>query len=222
MAASTNRGARVLSSLPRAREGRRFGGATVAGLACVLLAGQAGRAQTPAQGLTIGAAVDTAAHNYPAVVEAAARAASAAEAVGEAKAAYLPKLDAVWQLNRATRNNVFGLLLPQSVVPSISGPIGFDSGDSAWGSAAGLLFSYEVFDYGRRAASVNASRAAATTAEALAASARLDASVAAADAFLSALGADQATGAALANVSRLEVLQRAVKSLVDAELRPLT
>jgi outer membrane protein TolC len=164
--------------------------------------------------------VDTAAHKYPAVVEATAKAASAAETVGEAKAVYLPRLDAVWQLNRATRNNVFGLLLPQSVVPSISGPVGFDSRDSAWGSAAGLLFSYEVFDYGRRAASVTASRAAATTAEALAASARLEVSVAAADAFLSALGADQATGAARANVARLEVLQGSVKSLVDAELRP--
>ena len=189
-------------------------------LASLLLAGSGARAQTPATSLTIGAAVDAAAQHYPAVAEAAAKAASAAEAVNEAKAANLPKLDAVWQLNRATRNNVFGLLLPQSVVPSISGPVGFDTADTAWGSAAGLLFSYEVFDYGRRAASVNASRAAATTAEALSAAARLDASVAAADAFLAALGADQATGAARANVVRLEVLQRAVKSLVDAELKP--
>jgi outer membrane protein TolC len=220
MATGTNRVAHGLHSLLGAPNGRKFGGATVAGLACILLAGQTGHAQTSAQSLTIGAAVDTAAHKYPAVLEAAAKAASAAEAVGEAQAAYLPRLDAVWQLNRATRNNVFGLLLPQSVVPSISGPVGFDSGDSAWGSAAGLLFSYEVFDYGRRAASVNASRAVATTAEALSASARLEAGVAAADAFLSALGADQATGAARANVARLEVLQRAVKSLVDAELRP--
>jgi outer membrane protein len=194
--------------------------AAILGLACVLLAATAVRAQTPVPPLTIGAAVDTAAHKYPAVAEATAKGVSAAEAVNEAKAASLPRLDAVWQLNRATRNNVFGLLLPQSVVPSISGPVGFDSGDSAWGSAAGLLFSYEVFDYGRRAASVGASRAAAATAEALSAGARLDAGVAAADAFLAALGADQAVGAAGANVARLEVLQRAVKSLVDTELKP--
>ena len=42
--------------------------------------------------------------------------------VGAARAAYLPRLDGVWQTNRATVNNVTGLLLPQSVIPSISGP----------------------------------------------------------------------------------------------------
>ena len=50
-------------------------------------------------------------HPAPAVAEAAAKAASAEETINEAKAAYLPRLDAVWQLNRATGNNVFGLLL---------------------------------------------------------------------------------------------------------------
>jgi len=178
------------------------------------------RAQTPAPSWTIGAAVDAAAHQYPGAVEAGAKAAAAAEAVGEAKAAYVPKLDALWQLDRATRNNVFGLLLPQGVVPSISGPVGFHSGESAWGSAAGLLFSVEVFDFGRRAASLDASRAQAATADALAAMARLDAGVSAADAFLSALGADQAMAATGANVARLEVLQRAVRALVDADVKP--
>jgi len=213
-------GGHVPGSTLRARGRRSVRGAAVLTFTSFLLASPEPHAQAPAPALTLGAAVDAAAQHYPAVAEAAAKAASAAEAINEAKAANLPRLDAVWQLNRATRNNVFGLLLPQSVVPSISGPVGFDSGDSAWGSAAGLLFSYEVFDYGRRAASVSASRAAAATAEALSASARLDAGAAAADAFLAVLGADQAAGAARANVARLDVLQRAVKSLVEAELKP--
>ncbi len=133
----------------------------------------------------------------------------------------MPKLDALWQLNRASRNNVFGLLLPQSIVPPISGPVlGTGSFESTWGSAAGLLFSVEVFDFGRRSATLAAARAEAASADAQAVAARLDAGVVAADAYLTALGAQQVTTAARANVERLETLQRTVKAQVDAELKP--
>jgi outer membrane protein len=177
-------------------------------------------AQSPAP-VTIGAAIDAATKDYPGVMEATARAAAATSTVNESRAAYMPRLDALWQLNRASRNNVFGLLLPQSIVPPISGPVlGTDSFESAWGSAAGLLFSAEVFDFGRRSASVNAARAQATSREAEAALARLTAGVAVADAYLTALGAQQTVLAARANVTRLETLHGVIKSQVDAELKP--
>ena len=74
-----------------------------------------------------------------------------------AQSAYLPRLDALWQTNRATANNVFGQLLPQSVIPAISGPVlPSASTQSVWGSAAGALFSWEPFDFGLRAATVRA------------------------------------------------------------------
>jgi outer membrane protein TolC len=178
-------------------------------------------AQTPSRPLTIGAAVEAARRDYPIAVEASARATAASEAVGEIQASYFPRLDGLWQVNRASRNNVFGLLLPQSIVPPISGPVlGTDTIESAWGSAAGLLFSVEVFDFGRRSAALQAARAQAAAGDATAELARLDAGVAAADAYLSALGAQQANVAARANVSRLETLQRTVTAQVDAELKP--
>lgn len=177
-------------------------------------------AQRPAT-LTIEAAIELARREHPSVSEASARASAAAEVVHEARAAYVPRLDALWQLNRATRNNVFGLLLPQNIVPPISGPVlGTDSFESAWGSAAGLLFSVEVFDFGRRSSGVAAAQARAAAADATTEVARLDAGVAAADAYLSALGLEQGVRAARANVERLEVFQRAVKAQVDAELKP--
>lgn len=171
--------------------------------------------------LTINAAVEAALRDYPSAMEAAATATAAKAAVSEAKTAYLPRIDGLFQLNRASRNNVFGLLLPQSVIPSISGPVlGTDSFESAWGSAAGLLFSVEVFDFGRRAASLHVAESQQAVSEAQADLARLSAGVAAADAYLSALGAQQTVIAAQANVSRLEVLGRAIKAQVDAELKP--
>ena len=71
-------------------------------------------AQTaPSQTLTLLDAVELARKNYPAVKESRARAKGAQEGVGLARTAYVPRLDVLWQGNRATRNNVFGLLLPE-------------------------------------------------------------------------------------------------------------
>jgi len=188
--------------------------ALAVGLSCAI-----GLAQSAP--VTIGAAIAAAERDLPGVAEATARATASSEAVRESKAAYLPRLDALWQLNRASRNNVFGLLLPQSIVPAISGPVlGTDTFESAWGSAAGLLFSAEVFDFGRRAATVGAARAQATAGDAQSRLEKLNAGVAVADAYLTALGAQQTVVAARANVSRLETLQGTVKAQVDAELKP--
>jgi len=191
-------------------------------MALAVLAGSltpaAAQTSTP---LALGEVVAAASRELPAVTEAAARSTAATAAIDESKTAYWPRLDGLWQTNRASRNNVFGLLLPQSVVAPISGPVlGTDSFDSAWGSAAGLLFSAEVFDFGRRSAGVEAARAQASASEAQATLARLAAGVAAADAYLSALGAQQTVVAARANVARLDTLQRTVKAQVDAELKP--
>jgi len=179
-------------------------------------------AQEPApQPLRIDQAVGQALDNYPAVRAAQAQARAAEAGVEVARTAYLPRADLLWQENRASRNNVFGLLLPQSVVPAISGPVLGTAGfESAWGSAGGLLFSWEPFDFGLRRAGVDLARAASRQAQAGADVTRLDVSAAAADAFLTALAAQQAVRAAQANVERMEVFARAVHTLVDNQLRP--
>src|SRR5205823_10094154 len=127
---------------------------------CAINASQ-GAAQSPGSGLlTLNDAIQLALKNYAAIKESRARAEAADEGVGLARTAYLPRLDLIWQENRATTNNVFGLLLPQSIVPSISGPVlGTRSlGDSVWGSAAGVLLSWEAIDFGQRKASVDVAR----------------------------------------------------------------
>jgi outer membrane protein TolC len=179
-------------------------------------------AQEPqAQPLTLNGAVDLALSNYPAIRAAQAQAAAAESGVDLARTVYLPRADLLWQENRATRNNVFGLLLPQSVIPAISGPVlGTNSFDSAWGSAGGMLLSWEPFDFGLRKANVELARAVRDQARAGAGITRLDVSASAADAFLSVLVADQTVRAAQANVERMEVFAKAVRVLVDNQLRP--
>lgn len=92
---------------------------------------------------------------------------AAAARVQLARTAYLPKVDALAQVNRATRNNVFGLFLPLSVIPAISGPvIGTNNLGSVWGSALRVLVSWEPIDFGLRRANVAVASAARAQSEA--------------------------------------------------------
>jgi outer membrane protein len=178
-------------------------------------------AQTDTRPLTLNDAVQLALKNYPALKERRARAQAAAEGVGVARTAYVPRADLIWQENRATANNVFGLLLPQSIVPPISGPVlGTRSYDGVWGSAAGVLLSWDAVDFGVRKASVDVARAQTSLARAQTAVTELDVAAAAADAFLTVLAADESVRAMRANVDRLQVFANAVRTLTQNQLRP--
>jgi outer membrane protein TolC len=165
-------------------------------------------------------AVQLARQNYPSLKEARARASAAHESVGVARTAYLPRLDMIWQENRATRNNVFGLLLQQSVIPSISGPVLNSSPESVWGSAAGVLLAWDAVDFGVRKANVETARAQQTAAAARIQVTELDAAARAADAFLSLVAAGETIRVAEASVDRLRVFADAVRVLVANQLRP--
>ena len=95
------------------------------------------RAQEQPQTLKLGEAVELALKNYPAIRAAKAQSQSAEAGVESVKTILLPRADLLWQQNRATRNNLFGLLLPQATLPSISGPqLDTTTLESALGSAA--------------------------------------------------------------------------------------
>lgn len=183
------------------------------------LAGAAVAQPAPAGPLTLAAAVELAVANHPALRQARAGALAAGADVDVARTAYLPRLDVLWQANRATRNNVFGLLLPQLVIPPVSGPVLDRTSNSVWNSAAGVLFAWDAVDFGRRAASVEQARAEARVAEARQAVSELDVATAAADAYLGVLAAEAVAGAARANVERLTTFAASVRVLVESQLR---
>jgi outer membrane protein len=177
-------------------------------------------AQAP-QTFTLDRAIRYAADHYPTVRAALEQVNVSTANVDVAKAAYLPRLDSLWQSNRATANNIFGQLLPQAVIPSLSGPIlPLASGGSVWGSAAGALFSWEPFDFGLRQASVAAAEAVVARARAGEALTQLDVQAAVASGFLNIAGAQRAAAALQADLDRRDVLSRAVHVLVDNQLRP--
>jgi outer membrane protein len=172
-------------------------------------------------GLTLAQAVDDALKNYPSIRVSQEQINAAAAGIQVARTAYLPRIDVLAQANRATRNNVFGLLLPQSVIPSMSGPvIGTNNFGTVWGSALGVLVTWEPFDFGLRQASVAAATASRTQSEAALRRTQFDVSVAAADACVTLVAAQETVRAAQAGVDRAEVILRTIRALVSAQLRP--
>jgi outer membrane protein len=177
-------------------------------------------AQAP-ETFTLDQAVRYALDHYPTVRVALEQVNVSTAGVDVAKSAYLPRLDSLWQSNRATANNIFGLVLPQSVLPSMSGPVlPTASSGSVWGSAVGALFSWEPVDFGLRQATISAAEAAAARARAGEALTRLDVQAEVAAAFLNIVSAQRTVNALQADLDRREVLSRAVHTLVDHELRP--
>jgi outer membrane protein len=171
--------------------------------------------------LTLEQALQYAIDHYPTVRAALEQVNASTAGVDVAKSAYLPRLDSLWQSNRGTANNIFGQVLPQSVIPSMSGPVLTSaSGESVWGSAAGALFSWEPFDFGLRHATVAGAEAAVARARAGEALTRLDVQTAVGTAFLNIVGAQRAVAALQADVNRRDLLSRAVHTLVDNQLRP--
>jgi outer membrane protein len=183
--------------------------------------GQETAQPSPPPMLTLDQAIQYATDHYPTIRASLEQVNASMAGIDVAKSAYLPRLDALWQSNRATANNIFGQVLPQSVIPAMSGPVlPAASSQSVWGSATGALFSWEPFDFGLRHAGVVSADAALTQAHAGETLTRLDVQNAVASTYLGVLAAQRAVTAARADVDRRDVLLRAVRTLVTNQLRP--
>ena len=83
--------------------------------------------QAPSTSLTVAQAVDAALRNYPSIRVTQEQMNAAAAGIRLAQTAYLPRVDGLAQMNRATRNTFYGLLLPQGVIPGVDGVAGEQS-----------------------------------------------------------------------------------------------
>jgi outer membrane protein TolC len=208
--------------VPSRRTRRTAAGAVLAVLVFGLL-GRVVAAQTaaPSQTFKLADAVAYALSHHPALRTAAAQHDVAQLGVPLAETAYLPRLDLLWQTDRASTNNIVATTLPQSLLPAVSGPVlPSTTWSGAWNSAAGLLFSWEPVDFGYRRATVDAAQTDADQAAAQLDVTRLQIGSVTVDAFLALVAAQQITKAADANVTRWDAVARSVRVLVDNQLRP--
>jgi outer membrane protein TolC len=197
-------------------------GRSIATLLAFLVTGAMLHAQpVPPVGMSLAQAVEAALRNYPSIQVSQEQINAASAGIQLARTAYLPRLDALAQVDRATRNNLLGLMLPQSVIPSISGPVlGTNNFGTAFGSALGFLVAWEPFDFGLRRESTAAATAVRTQSEAALKRTQFEVSVAAADAYVTLVAAEETVRAAQSGVDRTEVIARTVNAQANAQLRP--
>lgn len=91
--------------------------------------------------------------NYPAIAAKQAEAEAARANVALEKNTLLPSLDASYQANYSTYNNITGMSYPGNLMP-ISGPPSDDNYGAVPGSAASLVFKWTPLTFGQRSASV--------------------------------------------------------------------
>jgi outer membrane protein TolC len=179
------------------------------------------RASAQSTALTLQDAVKEALDKYPAVRSTLEQDSAASAGIGLARTMYLPRADLLWQSDRATHNNVFGMTLPQPILSPISGPVfSTNSLQSVWGSAVGTLVQWEPFDFGLRRATVALAESKHDQARAQVDVTKLQVGTAAADGFLTILAAQETVVAERSAVDRAQVLNQAVQVLVNNQLRP--
>ncbi|MBM3810659.1 MAG: TolC family protein [Acidimicrobiia bacterium] len=171
--------------------------------------------------ITLEEAVKRSLEKYPTIRMNAEQVSAASAGIQLARTSYLPKADLLAQINRATRNNIYGMLLPQSTIAPISGPPNpTNAGTNVWGTATGILISWEPFDFGLRKAGIESAEASRRRAEMALERTRFEVAVTTADAFLTILAAQQTAASAQAGVERAKVFHDVVSAMVKAELRP--
>lgn len=174
----------------------------------------------PSRTFTVQEAIGYALANYPAVQAAVQRYVAARGGVGLARTSYIPVLSMLYQEDRATRNAIPSLLMPQSVIANPSGTTLAPSSQMFWGSAAGVLLSYDLLDFGYRRSQLRAAETTEKRSQEEVALTRLQVAATVAEASLEVLAAHQQVQASQADVARRTVFAKSVHALVDAHLRP--
>lgn len=100
----------------------------------------------------------TAEKNYPSIAAKQAEAEAAKSELQLEKNTLLPSLDAAYQVNYSTYNNITGMNYPATLIP-ISGPPSSENVyDAVPGSAASLMFKWSPITFGQRSAAVELHR----------------------------------------------------------------
>ena len=96
--------------------------------------------------------------NYPGILARKEKAEAAKAQVSLGKNTILPSIDAAWQANYSTYNNISGMSYPGILVPISGPPSEKNIYEAVPGSAAGLIFRWSPVTFGQRSASVEYSQ----------------------------------------------------------------
>jgi len=104
--------------------------------------------------------------NYPLLKAKGYEVQSRKDEVSYTKSTALPSLDAAYQLNYATYNNITGMATGQNFVPISGPPSASNDYSGVFGSVGGLLLNWEPFTFGQRKSKIESAKAYQTYQEA--------------------------------------------------------
>ena len=184
----------------------------------VMLIGLEATAQQ--QSNTLSQLLQLAEKNYPLLKSKMLDVQAAQKGVNVSKSTLIPSMDASYQMNYATYNNITGMAYPQFLVP-ISGPPTADNNfNGVFGSATSLLLNWQPVTFGQRNAQVDVSKAGLQYANADAQNEIFQHKTKVINAYLDVLTADELVKVYQNNLKRTATNLQAVQSLVISGVRP--
>lgn len=158
--------------------------------------------------------------NYPLLKAKAFEVQAGQNNVSSAKNTALPTLDAAYQLDYATYNNITGMASTQFIVPMTGPPSSENTYSGVYGSVAGLLLNWEPFTFGQRSARIDVAKANLKYNEADAKQEIFKHQINVVLTFLDVLMAQELLKVYSKNLERSKENVRVVRTLTIAGLRP--
>lgn len=160
--------------------------------------------------------------NYPLLKAKAHEVQSRREQVALARSAALPSIDAAYQLNYATYNNITGMAAGQGFVPISGPPSTSNEYSGVFGSVGGLLLDWEPFTFGRLRSKIETAKAYQDYEEADQVLEIFRHQVNTANAYLDLVMTHELVKVYSKNLERAENNLRIVRSLARSGLKPGT
>ncbi|MDL5050133.1 TolC family protein [Oscillatoria amoena NRMC-F 0135] len=174
------------------------------------------------QGQTLPELLKQAEANYPLLKAKGYEVQARKDQVGFAKSTALPSLDAAYQLNYATFNNITGMAVAHGFVPISGPPSSENTNDAVFGSAGGLVLNWEPFTFGQRKSKINSAKAYQDYQQADQDQEIFRHQIRIANAYLDLVMTHELVKVYAKNLERAEDNVRIVKSLTRNGLRPGT
>jgi outer membrane protein len=158
--------------------------------------------------------------NYPLLKSKAFDIQAAQQNIEASKKTIIPSLDASYQLNYATYNNITGMAYPQFLIPISGPPSPGNDMTGAFGSAASLLLNWQPLTFGQRRSQIDFAKAGLQYAKADEQNEIFKHKVNVINAYLDALMAIEFVRLYEENVKRIESSAAQAKTLVITGIKP--
>lgn len=174
--------------------------------------------RTHAQGLK--ELLQTAKTNYPLLKAKRFESVAAEDQVRYAKSAIVPSVDAAYQVNYSTYNNITGMATSQYFVPISGPPSANNTNNAVLGSVAGLLMNWDLFTFGQRRSKIGSAKSTLDYQQADEQNEILQHQIQTANAYLDLVATNELIKVFQRNLLRSEDNLRIVRSLTGSGLRP--